>query len=481
MQNLIDYIQNVSDDEIYLVYLIVIFISYLIYLVTNRIILKSISHFFKQTSTYVDDILIEKKVFNKIPYLIPLIFIYNLKDLLPWFRVVERILLSFIALIILISLNAFINALSDVYSRSKFSNKLNIKSYIQVLKLIVNMLGIFVIVAFLIGKSPVYLLSGIGALTAVLLLVFKDTILSLISSIQISSNNLFKIGDWVEAPQFGADGNVIDIALHSVKIQNWDKTISIIPTNKLIDSSFKNWRGMSESGGRRIKRSIKIDMNSIKFCSDSMIEKFKRFNVITDYILSKLIEIEKYNLVFSIEKIAPFKKCSNSILTEPWLMYSSNELHPREKARLCLGLEANDRRQLIVVCWAGNQDDIHYFYALAEKLKNKLDQCNVIFNSPVFGLSHLNAWPLLKYIQGIDALVGEGGYNLVHESRQTKTPLFSQPKKRLYDDQYERLVANECYESIEDLVFKLRSCSFSKKKSEFENGLVQSVKLIESF
>ena len=128
MQNLIDYIQNVSDDQIYLVYLIVIFISYLIYLVTNRIILKSISHFFKQTSTYVDDILIEKKVFNKIPYLIPLIFIYNLKDLLPWFRVVERILLSFIALIILISLNAFINALNDVYSRSKFSNKLNIKS-----------------------------------------------------------------------------------------------------------------------------------------------------------------------------------------------------------------------------------------------------------------------------------------------------------------------------------------------------------------
>ena len=296
MQNLIDYIQNVSDDQIYLVYLIVIFISYIIYLVTNRIILKSISHFFKKTSTYVDDILIEKKVFNKIPYLIPLIFIYNLKDLLPWFRAVEKILLSVFALIILISLNAFINALNEVYSRSKFSNKLNIKSYIQVLKLIVNMLGIIVIVAFLIGKSPVYFLSGIGALTAVLLLVFKDTILSLISSVQISSNNLFKIGDWVEASQFGADGNVIDIALHSVKIQNWDKTVSIIPTNKLIDSSFKNWRGMSESGGRRIKRSIKIDMNSIKFCSDSMIERFKKFKAIGDYIRRKLSEIEKYNL-----------------------------------------------------------------------------------------------------------------------------------------------------------------------------------------
>ena len=111
------------------------------------------------------------------------------------------------------------------------------------------------------GNSPFYLLSGIGALTAVLMLIFKDTILSLVSSIQISSNDLFKVGDWVEAPQFGADGDVVDIALHTIKIQNWDKTISIIPTHKLVDSSFKNWRGMSDSGGRRIKRSIRIDMN----------------------------------------------------------------------------------------------------------------------------------------------------------------------------------------------------------------------------
>ena len=192
-------------------------------------------------------------------------------------------------------------------------------------------------------------------------------------------------------------------------------------------------------------------------------------------------EIEKYNMVFSIERIAPFKKCNNSILTEPWLMYNSDELYPREKARLYLGLESDDKRPLIVVCGTGNQDDAHYYSVLAEKLKNKLSQWNVIFNSPFFGLGHLNAWPLLKYIQGIDALVGAGGYNLVHESRQTKTPLFAEPKKRLYDDQLERLVSNECYKSIEDLVFKLRSCSFTKKKSEFENGVAQSVKLIECF
>jgi hypothetical protein len=203
----------------------------------------------------------------------------------------------------------------------------------------------------------------------------------------------------------------------------------------------------------------------------------------SDYIIkfNLYAEIEQYNMVFSVERIAPFIKCNNSILTEPWLMFSSNELYPREQARLCLGLESDDKRPLVVVCASGDQDDIHYFSLLAEKLKNKLVEWNVFFNSPVSRSGHMNAWPLLKYIRGIDALVGAGGYNLVHESRQTKTPLFAEPKKRLYDDQHERLVSNECYKSIEDLVFKLRSCSFTKKKSEFESGVVQSVTLIESF
>ena len=174
------------------------------------------------------------------------------------------------------------------------------KSYLQVFKLIVNLFAVIIFVAVLSGNSPLYLLSGIGALTAVLMLIFKDTILSLVSSIQISSNDLFKVGDWVEAPQFGADGDVIDIALHTIKIQNWDKTISIIPTHKLVDSSFKNWRGMSDSGGRRIKRSIKIDMNSIKFCSQEMIEKYKNIKILSEYISNKVKEISEHNKENSI-------------------------------------------------------------------------------------------------------------------------------------------------------------------------------------
>ena len=292
----------VDIENPYIVLTISILFAYLLFLVTNRIILRSIAKIFRRTSTTFDDILLEQKVFHKLPYLIPLIFLYSLRDVVPFFKTMDRFLIALIALIILISLNALINAINDLYKKSRFADKLNIKSYAQVVKLIINSVGIIIIAALLAGKSPIYFLSGLGALTAVLILVFKDTILSLVSSVQISSNDLFKIGDWIEAPQFGADGNVIDIALHSVKVQNWDKTICVVPTNQLINSSFKNWRGMSESGGRRIKRSIKINMKSIRFCSDTMIEKFKTIHLLKDYMEEKLKEIDGYNIDKKIDE-----------------------------------------------------------------------------------------------------------------------------------------------------------------------------------
>ena len=302
MKKLIDNLHYVDIENPNIILLISILFAYILFLVTNQIILRSIAKIFRKTSTKFDDILLEQKVFNKLPYLIPLIFLYSLRDVVPFFKSLDRFLIALIALIILISLNALINAINDVYRKSKFAEKLNIKSYAQVVKLIINSVGIIIIAALLAGKSPIYFLSGLGALTAVLILVFKDTILSLVSSVQISSNDLFKIGDWIEAPQFGADGNVIDIALHSVKVQNWDKTICVVPTNQLINSSFKNWRGMSESGGRRIKRSIKINMKSIKFCSDSMIEKFKTIYLLKDYMEEKLKEIDGYNIDKKIDE-----------------------------------------------------------------------------------------------------------------------------------------------------------------------------------
>ncbi len=295
MENISQIILELSAQK-YIIFTSIIILGIISYLITRYIIIKIIFHFFKKTSTKIDDILIEKGFLNRLSYIVPLLLIYNLFDnLMNGYEIINRLLLSVIITVLSFSFNSLINVINEIYNRSKYSKSINIKSYFQILKLIVNLLSIIVVIAVLSGKSPFYLLSGVGALTAVLMLVFKDTILSLVSSIQINSNDLFKIGDWIEAPLFGADGDVIDIALHNVKIQNWDKTISIIPTYKLIDSSFKNWRGMSRSGGRRIKRSIYIDMNSIKFCSNEMISEYKKINVISDYINSKILELKEHN------------------------------------------------------------------------------------------------------------------------------------------------------------------------------------------
>ena len=276
-------------------------ISLLAFYITEKIILTLLTRMFRKTSTDLDDILVNRNVFNRLAYLVPALIFYNFAYAVPQFTVIIlRASLSLMALSGLLVINAFLSALSDIYEKTKYSERMHIKSYIQITKLIVNILGVVVIVAILIDKNVAWLLSGLGAMTAVLLLIFKDTILSLVASLQISSNDLFKIGDWIEAPQFGADGDVIDIALHAVKIQNWDKTISIIPTHKLIDSAFRNWRGMSESGGRRIKRSLFIDMNSIRLCTEELLEKFTHFELLKDYIEQKTKEVADHNKSNSI-------------------------------------------------------------------------------------------------------------------------------------------------------------------------------------
>ena len=303
MENFSQYLLDLSEQK-YILLGLILSLSFLSYILMRYVVIKAIFHLFEKTSTKLDDILIEKGFLNRLSYIVPLIILYNLFDnLIGSYQIINRLLLSLIAIVIVASINSLLSVLKDIYNQSKYSNSINVKSYFQILRLIVNLFSLIIIIAILSGQSPFYLLSGIGALTAVLMLVFKDTILSFVSSIQINSNDLFKIGDWVEAPQFGADGDVIDIALHTIKIQNWDKTISIIPTHKLIDSSFKNWRGMSDSGGRRIKRSLNIDMNSIKFCSNELIEKFKSITLISKYIDEKLSEINKHNISVSKESV----------------------------------------------------------------------------------------------------------------------------------------------------------------------------------
>jgi len=311
MEILNNYILNIQENK-YILLGITLLLSFFSYIVIRYVVLNAISRLFEKTSTKLDDILIETGFLNRISYIVPLFILYNLfNSFIGDYLIINRLLLSLIAIVIILSFNSLLNVFSDIYNRSKYSNNINLKSYFQILRLIINLLSIIIVFSIISGQSPLYLLSGLGALTAVLMLIFKDTILSFVSSIQINSNDLFKIGDWVEAPQFDADGDVIDIALHTIKIQNWDKTISIIPTHKLIDSSFKNWRGMSESGGRRIKRSINIDMNSIKFCNDELINNFKSITIISEYIDKKLSNLREHNASINKESIINGRALTN--------------------------------------------------------------------------------------------------------------------------------------------------------------------------
>ena len=271
-------------------------VSLLAFWVTQRLILNLLTKMLRKTSTQLDDILINQNVFKRLTYMVPALIFFNFAYAIPQFTtMIQRTSLTLMAIAGLLVINSLINALSEIYKETKYHDRLDITSYLQITKLIINILGSVVIVGIIIDKDTTLLLSGLGAMTAVVMLIFKDTILALVASIQISSNDLFKVGDWIEAPQFGADGDVIDIGLHAVKIQNWDKTISVIPTHKLIDSEFRNWRGMSESGGRRIKRSLFIDMNSIRLCTEEMLDKFMRFEILTEYINSKIKEVTDHN------------------------------------------------------------------------------------------------------------------------------------------------------------------------------------------
>ena len=311
MEILNNYILNIQENK-YILLGITLLLSFFSYIVIRYVVLNAISRLFEKTSTKLDDILIETGFLNRISYIVPLFILYNLfNSFIGNYLIINRLLLSLIAIVVILSFNSLLNVFSDIYNRSRFSNNINLKSYFQIIRLIINLLSIIIVFSIISGQSPLYLLSGLGALTAVLMLIFKDTILSFVSSIQINSNDLFKIGDWVEAPHFGADGDVIDIALHTIKIQNWDKTISIIPTHKLIDSSFKNWRGMSDSGGRRIKRSINIDMNSIKFCNNELINNFKSITIISEYIDKKLSSLRDHNTNINKESIINGRALTN--------------------------------------------------------------------------------------------------------------------------------------------------------------------------
>jgi len=275
---------------------ILIFISYTAFKFSRILLVKILIPQIKKSKTQLDDSFIKNKLFMKISYIVPIIIIYNFSFIITDNLTISSSLLDLVITIISIFIfariiDALLSSINDTYSKKY--KRMPLKSYIQIIKIFIFIFAVLLAISVLSGRSPWVLLGSLGAISAVLLLIFRDTILSFMANLQISSNNLIQLNDWVEAPAFGADGNVIEIALHTIKVQNWDKTITVIPTHKLIDESFKNWRGMQESGGRRIKRAINIDMSSIKFCDESMIKKYMQIDLLSDYLKGKIDDISK--------------------------------------------------------------------------------------------------------------------------------------------------------------------------------------------
>lgn len=239
-------------------------------------------------------------VVKRLSNIVPALIISSSISLVPGLpeavvTIVRNVTGGFIILTIALALGAILEIINLLYMRRRDAYLKPIKGYIQVFKIVIYAIASILIVATLIDRSPLILLSGLGAMAAVLMLIFQDTLLSLVASVQISSGDMIRVGDWVEMPQLNADGDVIDIALHTVKIQNFDKTITTVPTKRFISDSFKNWRGMQESGGRRIKRSLFIDQHSIHFLSQEELEHLKRFNLLDGYFDNKISELNKWN------------------------------------------------------------------------------------------------------------------------------------------------------------------------------------------
>lgn len=265
-------------------------------MIGKQILVKIVSLAVRRSTNDWDDLLLKQKFFDRLSHLIPALIIYYLSNLTgPWQIALQKLSVIYMLTAGLATFSAFLNAVNSIYLKFKISSHKPIKGYLQVIKIIAFAFVIILMIATSINRDPLVLLGGLGAMTAVLLLIFKDTILGLIAGIQLSMNDMVRIGDWVEMPQYGADGDVIDISLHTVKIQNWDKTISSIPAYAFISGSFKNWRGMTDSGGRRIKRAVSLDMNSVGFCTPELLKRFEKFHLLKEYIKDKQAETAEYN------------------------------------------------------------------------------------------------------------------------------------------------------------------------------------------
>jgi miniconductance mechanosensitive channel len=282
-------------------FLLVLISSVVIYYIAKLIIVRVFKRIAERTENVWDDILLENRVFHRMAFLIPGLLVYILApETLNEFgsktvHVVHTLTSIYIISIFMFIIHSFLKAVDGIYQTLEVSKYRPIKPYLQVVSIIVYIIGGILILAYVLDEKPASFLAGLGAASAILMFVFKDAILGLIGGIQLSANDMVRPGDWISMAKYGADGTIIEITLTTVKIRNGDFTITTIPTYALVSDSFQNYRGMTESDGRRIKRSVLINMNSVKFCNKELLEKFSKIQLISDYVVKKEAELAEFN------------------------------------------------------------------------------------------------------------------------------------------------------------------------------------------
>lgn len=299
---------TVTEVDNIIILLLIILVTVGIDYASRYIFLGMFKRLAKRTRNQWDDLIVERKIINKLMHIIPAILIYILLPLafppdetpkiLSMLQIICKI---YIIAVSLRFINASLNVVNEIYNRKESLKNKPLKGFVQLMQVAVFFVGFIFIISILIGKSPASLFAGLGASAAILMLVFRDTILGFVAGIQLSANDMLRPGDWITMGKYGADGTVIEVTLNAVKVKNFDNTITTIPPYALVSDAFQNWRGMSESSGRRIKRSINIDMNSVCFCTPEMLQKFRKITLLTDYIDKKEKELQTYNETHQID------------------------------------------------------------------------------------------------------------------------------------------------------------------------------------
>lgn len=395
--SIIELLQRVApnatlDSGLYLLSALgtIFIIAFLSLVITRFIVSEKVTKLVLKTKSTWDDELHKHNFFRRCGHVVPAIIIAIIAPLLldsesRSLMIIERLSMLYLAIASLLIISALLNTIEDLYNASSLAKRAPITGFIQVAKLLFTIIVILLVISVLIDKSPLILLSGMTAIAAVLLLIFRDTILGFVAGIQIAANRMFNTGDWIAMPKYDVDGEILLIGLTNVKVQNWDKTIATLPTYSLTTEAVKNWRGMSESGGRRIKRSIYIDLRSVRFCDEEMLKGFEGIRYIQKYIEQKRDELKRYHQESQIDEkdllnsrkltnLGTFRSYLQSYLKNNKNINQDMTLMVRQLAPTEVGLP------LEVYCFSANKDWVAYEGIQADLFDH------IVSMLPLFGL-----------------------------------------------------------------------------------------------